>query len=31
MDAYSNKYGVINKYNGVEFYYELNLGNNENE
>lgn len=31
MEAYSNKYGVINKDNGVEFYYELNLGNNENE
>lgn len=31
MEAYSNKYGVINKNNGVEFYYELNLGNNENE
>ena len=24
MDNYKNKYGVINKYNGVEFYFELN-------
>ena len=25
MDNYENKYGVINKKNGVEFYFELNL------
>lgn len=24
MDNYKNEYGVINKYNGVEFYFELN-------
>ena len=25
MDNYKNEYGVINKKNGVEFYFDLNL------
>lgn len=25
MDNYQNEYGVINKHNGVEFYFDLNL------
>ena len=31
MQAYGNNYGVINKDNGVEFYFELDLVIWENE
>ena len=26
MNNYGNDYGVENKYNGVEFYFEVDLG-----
>ena len=29
MNNYNNAYGVINKPNGVEFYFELDLKNNK--